>query len=94
MTELIDALAEVWAATWVPGPSPVEGFGDASGYAVAWVQVPGGERLHVLVDGTGAPRCGAIGRVRTAQVRTAQVRTAQVANEEVLVFVPEEEGSA
>lgn len=84
MTEVVDAEAEVWAATWVPGPSPVEGFGDASGYAVAWVQVPGGPRLQALVEGSGVPECGAAGRARTREV----------AEERICVFVPGEAGRA
>jgi hypothetical protein len=60
--------AEVWGSTWIPGPSPLEGFGDATGYSIAWVRVIGGPMLQVLVDGVAAPEPGARGAVRSAPV--------------------------
>ena len=60
--------AEVWGSTWIPGPSPVEGYGDASGYSIAWVRVTGGPMLQVLVDGSAAPEPGAPGAVRSVAV--------------------------
>jgi hypothetical protein len=62
------APADVWAATWVSGPCPVDGFGGESGYSVAWVQVSDGPRLQVLVDGSDAPAPGISGRVSTHAV--------------------------
>ena len=62
------APAKVWAATWVSGPCPVDGFGEASGYSVAWVQVSDGPRLQVLVNGSDAPAPGIPGRVSTRSV--------------------------
>lgn len=60
--------AEVWGSTWVPGPSPVEGFGTDAGYAVAWVRLHEGPMLQVVVDGAAAPAPGSPGTVRTAPV--------------------------
>ena len=57
--------AEVWGSTWIPGPSPVDGFGDATGYSIAWVRASDGRMLQVLVDGTAAPEPGAPGAVRS-----------------------------
>jgi hypothetical protein len=60
--------AEVWGSTWIPGPSPLEEFGDATGYSIAWVRVTDGPMLQVLVDGTAAPEPGARGAVRAFPV--------------------------
>jgi hypothetical protein len=54
--------ASVWAATWVPSPSPFPGFG-ADGYAVAWVDPRDGARRQVLVAGDAAPSIGTTGTV-------------------------------
>jgi hypothetical protein len=70
--------AEVWGSTWIPGPSPVDGFGDAAGYSIAWVRVTDGPMLQVLVDGTQAPEPGARGHVRSHPVD----------DETIDVFVP------
>jgi hypothetical protein len=56
--------AEVWGSTWIPGPSPIAGFGDDTGYSIAWVRVTDGPMLQVVVDGTAAPAPGARGDVR------------------------------
>jgi hypothetical protein len=53
----------MWAATWISGPCPVEGFGNDDGYAVAWVQVDDGPRLQALVAGANAPAPGTRGWV-------------------------------
>ena len=58
----IDRTAVVWAATWVPSPSPIRAFGP-DGYAVCWADVDDGRRVQVLVDG-GAPPPGAVGTIR------------------------------
>lgn len=63
--------ATVWAATWVPSRSPVDGFG-ADGYAVAWVDLDSGERVQVLVDG-GSPDPGATGRIEPRSFGDASV---------------------
>ena len=60
--------AEVWGSTWVPGPSPVEGFGDDAGYSIAWVRVHHGPMLQVVVNATAAPAPGVIGEVRSAEI--------------------------
>jgi hypothetical protein len=60
--------AEVWGSTWIPGPSPIDGFGDDTGYSIAWVRVIDGPMLQVLVDGTSAPASGARGDVRSFPV--------------------------
>ena len=57
-----DRAAVVWAATWVPSPSPIEGYG-AEGYAVCWVDLADGGRVQVLVDGE-APAPGTAGVIR------------------------------
>ena len=57
-----DRSAVVWAATWVPSPSPIDGYG-ADGYAVGWVDLADGSRMQVLVDGE-APSPGTNGVVR------------------------------
>ena len=51
--------AEVWGSTWIPGPSPVDGFGDATGYSIAWVWMVDVPMLQVLVDAASAPEPGA-----------------------------------
>jgi hypothetical protein len=76
--------AEVWASTWVPGPAPMEGIGDASGYAVAWVQVHDGPMLQVVVDGDAPPAPGASGRLRSGAI----------GDETIDVFVPDAGGRA
>ncbi len=60
--------AEVWGSTWIPGPAPVDGFGDDAGYSVAWVRVQDGPMLQVVVDGAAAPAPGVTGEVRSAEV--------------------------
>jgi hypothetical protein len=60
--------AEVWGSTWIPGPSPIAGFGDDTGYSIAWVRVADGPMLQVLVDGAAAPEPGAPGEVRSCTV--------------------------
>jgi hypothetical protein len=72
--------AETWAATWISGPCPVEGFGNDSGYAVAWVQVDGGARLQALVSGADAPAPGTRGWVKSHDVgdESIDVFSAQV----------------
>jgi hypothetical protein len=52
----------VWAATAVPSPSPVDGFG-TDGYCVAWVDLDAGARVQVLVDSPAAPDPGTRGVV-------------------------------
>ena len=51
----------VWSSTWVPSPSPVDGFGP-EGYAVCWVDLDDGTRVQVLATGP-APEAGTPGRV-------------------------------
>lgn len=58
-----DRTATVWAATWVPSASPIEGFG-ADGYGVCWVDLTGGERVQVLASGD-APAPGTAGALVT-----------------------------
>ncbi len=70
---------EVWGSTWVPSPSPIDGFGDDSGYAIAWVRVLDGPMLQVVVDADHAPLPGA----------TGEVRSASVDDETIDVFTPE-----
>jgi hypothetical protein len=60
--------AEVWGSTWIPGPSPIAGFGDDSGYSIAWVRVAEGSMVQVVVDGTEAPAPGTRGDVRSFAV--------------------------
>ena len=60
--------AEVWGSTWIPSPSPIEGFGDDTGYSVAWVRVIDGPMLQVVVNSTVAPEPGVIGEVWPAEV--------------------------
>jgi hypothetical protein len=60
--------AEVWGSTWIPQPSPLEGFGDATGYSIAWVRVTDGPMLQVLVQDAAAPEPGARGSVRSCRV--------------------------
>ena len=60
--------AEVWGSTWIPGPSPIAGFGDDSGYSIAWVRVTDGPMVQVVVDGTAAPPPGARGNVQSYAV--------------------------
>ncbi len=55
-----DRPATVWASTFVPGKSPIPGYGE-DGYSVAWVDTPDG-RLQVLVSGP-RPAPGTVGRV-------------------------------
>lgn len=57
---MTDRRAVVWAATWIPAPSPLEGFG-AEGYAVCWADAEEG-RLQLIVDGA-RPAPGAVGRI-------------------------------
>jgi hypothetical protein len=57
----------VWASTWVPTESPIEGFG-AGGYAVAWVDLGDGSRRQLLVSGDRAPAPLTHGSIRTAQL--------------------------
>jgi hypothetical protein len=64
--------ATVWAATWVPSRSPIDGFG-ADGYAVAWIDLDEGERIQVLVDGP-APAPGAAGTVESRAFGDASVQ--------------------
>jgi hypothetical protein len=84
MNEPALGTAEVWASTWVPGPSPLEGIGDGSGYAVAWVQVHGGRMLQAVVDGVAAPAPGVPGRVRSGALE----------DEAIDVFEPDVGGRA
>ena len=65
--------AEVWGSTWVPGPSPVEGFGDDTGYSVAWVRVDDGTMLQVVVNAAAAPAPGVTGEVWSAAVRAETI---------------------
>jgi hypothetical protein len=60
--------AEVWGSTWIPGPSPIAGFGDDAGYSIAWVRGIDGPMVQVLVDGTMPPPPGARGDVRSVAV--------------------------
>lgn len=60
--------AQVWGSTWVPSPSPVDGFGTDSGYSVAWVRAHDGPMLQVVVEADHAPVPGATGEVRSATV--------------------------
>ena len=60
--------AEVWGSTRVPGPSPVDGFGNAAGYSVAWVRVHDGPMLQVVVDADTAPAPGVTGEVWSTDV--------------------------
>lgn len=60
----IDRTGTVWAATWVPSASPIEGFG-SEGYAVCWVDLAAGPRVQVLAAGD-APPPGTSGTVGTA----------------------------
>ena len=60
--------AEVWGSTWIPGPSPVEGLGDDTGYSLAFVRVHDGPMLQVVVDADHAPAPGATGEVTSAAV--------------------------
>ena len=62
------ATAEVWGSTWVPGPAPIDGFGDEAGYSVAWVRVHDGPMLQVIVNGATAPPPGVAGEVSSADV--------------------------
>ncbi len=55
-----DRPATVWASTFVPGKSPIPGYGQ-DGYSVAWVDTSDG-RLQVLVSGP-RPVPGTVGRV-------------------------------
>ena len=55
-----DRPATVWASTFVPGKSPIPGYGQ-DGYSVAWVDTSDG-RLQVLVSGP-RPAPGTVGRV-------------------------------
>ncbi len=55
-----DRSANVWASTFVPGKSPIAGYGQ-DGYSVAWVDTPDG-RLQVLVSGP-RPAPGTVGRL-------------------------------
>jgi hypothetical protein len=55
--------AEVWGSTWIPGPSPVEGLGDDTGYSLAFVREHDGPMLQVFVDADHAPAPGATGEV-------------------------------
>ena len=72
MTQPSEQPVHVWAATWVPGDSPISGFRAAGytvgdgGYAVAWVDGVRG-REQVLVSGRSAPGPGCAGTIdRTA----------------------------
>jgi hypothetical protein len=65
--------AEVWGSTWIPGPSPIEGLGEAAGYALAFVRVLGGPMLQVVVDGTSAPAPGVAGQVRVVAVDDGEI---------------------
>ncbi len=60
--------AEVWGSTWVPGPCPIEGFGDDAGYPVAWVRDADGTMLQVVVGAAAAPTPGALGEVTATTV--------------------------
>jgi hypothetical protein len=66
-----DATARVWAATWVPAPAPLPGYG-ADGYAVAWVDHVDGERIQVLVDGA-QPEPGTPGRLVEREVEGSTI---------------------
>ena len=55
-----DRAAIVWAATFVPSKSPIDGFGQ-EGYSAAWVDIAD-ERIQVLVDGP-RPAPGTAGRL-------------------------------
>ncbi len=55
-----DRPATVWASTFVPGKSPIPGYGQ-DGYSVAWVDTSD-ERLQVLVSGP-RPAPDTVGRV-------------------------------
>ncbi|OBI67222.1 hypothetical protein [Mycobacterium sp. E796] len=55
-----DRPATVWASTFVPGKSPIPGYGQ-DGYSVAWVDTSDG-RLQVLVSGR-RPAPGTVGRI-------------------------------
>jgi hypothetical protein len=65
--------AEIWASTWIPGPSPIEGLGDESGYSLAFVRLRGGPMLQVLVDGGSAPAPGVTGHVRSIRVDDGEI---------------------
>lgn len=60
--------AEVWGSTWVPGPCPIEGFGDDAGYSVAWVRDADGKLRQVVVDAAEAPALGVLGEVAATVV--------------------------
>ncbi len=55
-----DRSANVWASTFVPGKSPIPGYGQ-DGYSVAWVDTADG-RQQVLVAGP-RPAPGTVGRL-------------------------------
>lgn len=55
-----DRPATVWASTFVPGKSPIPGYGQ-DGYSVAWVDTSDG-RLQVLVSGP-RPVPGTVGLI-------------------------------
>ena len=60
--------AEVWSSTWVPGPCPIDGFGTADGYAVAWIQFVDGSRVQALVREPAQPPPGQRGVTMQHQV--------------------------
>ena len=49
-----DGAGQVVAATWVPSPFGLEGFG-GDGYGVAWVDLDDGPRVQALVADTAPP---------------------------------------
>jgi len=61
----VEQAATVWAATWVPSPSPIEGYGP-EGYSVCWVDLADGTRTQALVQGE-LPKPGDVGRIREQQ---------------------------
>ena len=80
-----EAAGVVWAATWVPTPSPFTGFG-TEGYAVAWVDVANAPRWQVLVEGP-VPDVGATGSLHHRRMMLAD------SEREVVVFVPDTTGA-
>jgi hypothetical protein len=78
------ATAEVWGSTWIPEPSPIEGFGDDAGYSIAWVRVGQGPMLQVIVEDVSPPAPGV----------TGEVRSHPVDDEAIDVFTPAAGGDA
>jgi hypothetical protein len=78
MTERLETVT-VWAATTVPGPSPLNSAQE--GYSVAWVDRADGTRVQVLTDGLPAPAPDTVGKLSRITV----------GEETVDVFVAERE---